>query len=81
MAAGDVPDAVGHGQHGQAEGQRHADQTDADLRKAAAITALPQPPKVSQNVPMASAASFFVSMDVLPCWDSISVPAFGQANP
>ncbi len=32
--------------------------------KAAAITALPQPPKVSQNVPIASAASLRVSMIV-----------------
>src|SRR5262245_38874947 len=48
--------------------------------KPAAITALPHPPKVSQNVPMASAASFFVFMDVLPHWDSISVPALGQVK-
>src|SRR5882724_1393141 len=34
--------------------------------KAAAITALPQPANVSQNVPMASAAYFFVSMWHLP---------------
>src|SRR4051794_39651503 len=30
--------------------------------KAAAMTALPQPPKVSQNVPIASATYFFVSI-------------------
>src|SRR3954466_9100178 len=34
--------------------------------KPAAITALPQPAKVSQNVPMASAAYFFVSIRLLP---------------
>src|SRR5690348_393248 len=48
--------------------------------KPAAITALPHPPKVSQNVPMASAASFFVFMGVLLRWDSLSVPAFGQVK-
>jgi len=34
--------------------------------KPAAMTALPQPAKVSQNVPMASAAYFFVCMWRLP---------------
>src|SRR5260370_19022967 len=44
--------------------------------KPAAITALPHPPNVSQNVPMASAASFFVSIDALPCLDVIDVLFF-----
>ena len=33
MAARDMADRVGHGQHGQAEGQRHADEADAELGK------------------------------------------------
>ena len=33
--------------------------------KPAAITALPQPPKVNQNVPIASAASFRISISPL----------------
>ena len=33
VASGDVPDGVGHGQHGQTEGQCYPEQTDADLRK------------------------------------------------
>src|SRR5206468_34261 len=35
--------------------------------KAAAITALPHPAKVSQKVPIASAAYFWVFMSDLPC--------------
>ena len=34
MAARDVADGIGHGQHGQAEGERDAEQADADLGKA-----------------------------------------------
>ena len=33
MAAGDVADRVGHRQHGQAEGERDAEQADPDVRK------------------------------------------------
>ena len=33
VSAGDVADGIGHGDHGEAEGQRDADQTDADLGK------------------------------------------------
>src|SRR6185312_1966191 len=33
MAAGDMADGEGHGQHRQAEGQRHADKTDTQGRK------------------------------------------------
>jgi hypothetical protein len=42
----------------QAESERDARQTDTDSGKAAASTALPQPPRTSQNVPMNSADSF-----------------------
>ena len=34
MAAGDMADRIGHGDDAQPERQRHADQADADLRKA-----------------------------------------------
>ena len=34
VAAGDVADGIGHGQHRQAEGQRHAREPDAQFRKA-----------------------------------------------
>jgi hypothetical protein len=48
------------------------DQADTDLRKPAAMTALPHPAKVSQNVPIASAAYFLVFITRLPhvlrCW-------------
>jgi hypothetical protein len=33
VAAGDVPDGEGHGEHGQAEGQRDPGQANADIRK------------------------------------------------
>ena len=62
MAAGDVADRIGHGDDAQAERQRHADQADTDLRKPAAMTALPHPAKVSQNVPIASAVYFWCSL-------------------
>ena len=65
VAARDVADGVGHRQHRQAEGERDAEEPDADLGKGAAITALPQPAKVSQNVPMASAAHLRMSMVLL----------------
>ena len=32
VAAGDVADGVGHGQHGEAEGERDADEADAEVR-------------------------------------------------
>src|SRR6185295_14775787 len=41
--------------------------------KPAAITALPHPAKVSQNVPIASAAYFFVVISRLPgCFESLN---------
>ena len=45
MTARDMADGIGHGQHGQAEGERDTEQADADLGKPAAMTALPQPAK------------------------------------
>ena len=51
------PMAIGHRQHGESEGERDAEQADADLGKAAASTALPQPPRTSQNVPRNSATN------------------------
>ncbi len=33
MATGNMSDGVGHGQHGQAEGQRHPGKPDADRRE------------------------------------------------
>lgn len=64
MAAGDVPDRVGHGDDAEPERQRHADKANADLGNPAAITALPQPAKVNQNVPIISARYLFVFMCV-----------------
>ena len=58
VAARDVADGVGHRHDREAERKRHADEPDADVGNPAASTALPQPAKVSQNVPMASAISF-----------------------
>ena len=52
VRAGDVADGVGHGEHGEAEGQRDAVEADS----LPAMTAAPQPPKTSQNVPRNSAA-------------------------
>jgi hypothetical protein len=49
MPARDVTDRIGHRHDGQAEGQRHADQANADLGNLAANTALPQPPNTSQR--------------------------------
>ena len=34
VAAGDVADGIGHGEHGQAEGERHAEKADADIGEA-----------------------------------------------
>ena len=33
MAAGNMADCIGHGQHGQTEGERYAQQSDADFGK------------------------------------------------
>ena len=69
MAAGDVADGIGHGEHGEAEGERDAGEADADDREsAAASTALPQPPSTSQNVPKNSAPRRCVMdmIDLLP---------------
>ena len=63
MAARDMADGVGHG---DARVRPKASETPSSPMptsgKAAAMTALPQPAKVSQNVPMASAASLRMSI-------------------
>ena len=61
MATGDVPDRVGHREDREPEGERDAEQADATCGNAAARTALPQPPKTSQNVPNNSAVTRFDS--------------------
>ena len=53
VAAGDMADGEGHGQHGQAEGQRHAEQADADFgegggQHGAAATAEHQPERADE---------------------------------
>jgi len=61
MPAGDMADRIGHGQYGQAEGERDPEKADAQRAgKAAANTAAPQPPKTSQNVPKNSATTRFI---------------------
>ena len=66
MAAGDMADGESHGQHRQAEGERHADKTDAQGRKGRGQH---RPnrirPSTSQAVPMNSAASLRL-MTILP---------------
>src|SRR5262245_9141812 len=47
--------------------------------KPAAITALPHPANVSQKVPMASAAYFFISIDVSPDFRVLRIKAPGTA--
>ena len=66
MTAGYVADGISHGEDREAKGERHANEPDAHLRKAAANTALPQPPKTSQKVPMNSAVRRFVSATSFP---------------
>jgi hypothetical protein len=58
-----MADGIGHRDDAESEGQRYSYEANADLRNPAAITALPQPAKVSQNVPIASAAYFFACMN------------------
>src|SRR4051812_9654666 len=48
--------------------------------KPAAITALPQPPKVSQNVPIASAAYFLPFMRRPPVADAFAASAANSPN-
>ena len=55
VAAGDVPDGVGHHQHAEPEGERHAEQPMPTVGKPEASTAAPQPVKTSANVPRNSA--------------------------
>ena len=61
VAAGDVADGEGHGEEREAKGEGYTDEAYAQLGLAAAMTALPQPPKTSQNVPKNSAAARFES--------------------
>jgi hypothetical protein len=59
VRAGDMAERIGAGHHGQAEGERYAEEPDtqriAVTPNLAASTALPQPPRTSQNVPRDSA--------------------------
>ena len=64
--------SIGHGQHGQAEGQGDAVEPDPDMGKAAARTALPQPPKTSQKVPRSSASVRWASGIRSSCVDKMS---------
>ena len=62
MPAGDVPEGVRAGQHGQTEGKRDPEEADPQLNvvigeELAARTALPHPPNTSKNVPRNSAPS------------------------
>jgi hypothetical protein len=62
MTPRDMPNRVGHdGQDREPEGQRHPDEPNPRVGKAAARTAPPQPPNTSQNVPTSSATDRFMS--------------------
>lgn len=54
MTAGNVADGEGHGQHCKAEGESNTENADTE-GELAASTALPQPPRTSQKVPINSA--------------------------
>ncbi len=59
MAAGDVSNGIGHGQHRHPKAKETPANPMPSSGYAAASTALPQPPKTSQNVPKNSAMTRF----------------------
>ena len=76
VAAGDVPDRVGHRHDCQSERQRHAEKSDADRREPGGDDGGAAPAKVSQNVPISSAAylralSILSSPSVISRWNFI----------
>ena len=80
VAAADVAERVGAGEHGEAEGQRHPHEPDAQVRvgqKLAASTALPHPPRTSHIVPMSSATRTLVDGSCTPRLD----PPDGESLP
>ena len=61
VTARNMTNSIGHSQHGEAKGQRYSVEPDTQIPipegNAAARTALPQPPKTNQKVPMSSATA------------------------
>jgi hypothetical protein len=53
---------IGHGEQGETKRKGYANQTNSYVWESGRNNSTATPPKVSQNVPMASAASFFKSI-------------------
>ena len=72
MAAGNRPDAVGHGDDGEAEGACDAEQIDRlGPEPMLPTTAAPQPKNTRAKVPMNSASCLFIERSLNTRWWSL----------
>jgi hypothetical protein len=81
VASGDVTDRIGHGEHGQAECERNADEPDPDLREFRSKNRAAASPKHQQKVPISSAASFLIASSLDEGSSDSSTAGAGAGHP